>query len=257
TLMQLQLQSNQLTGPLTAPDVTFPNLQYLSLDNNQFTGKVEWNEIWRQFPNLEGLYLSWNNISGALNWSQFPPGKPLWYLDIRNNNFSGTLEFEGMPSTLSLFRVDGNGFIGDLNLTALYVWLIHANRLSPSERYFSFTNIPFTTVIWPSNGSLITYGYDHKTQMPDAVIEIDKSLKCIVDNNDNTDCRDTFLSCGNSQSSSLMIHWGYTKCRCKCVYSVSLLVWLYSSSKELLINATQRVPKIVYNSLVSANNDLF
>ncbi|ETO06458.1 leucine rich repeat domain protein [Reticulomyxa filosa] len=123
TLMQLQLQSNQLTGPLTMPDVTFPNLQCLSLDNNQFTGKMEWNEIWRQFPNLEGLYLSWNNISGALNWSQFPPGKPLWYLDIRNNNFSGTLEFEGMPSMLSLFRVDGNGFIGDLNLTALYVWL--------------------------------------------------------------------------------------------------------------------------------------
>ncbi|CAI5991719.1 unnamed protein product, partial [Closterium sp. NIES-65] len=143
------LQSNAFSGPIPPHLPSLPNLSYLQLSHNQFTGaipsnftRLTWmNSLNVPFNNLSsGLdvvaQMTWlnvisindNNFSGVLP-AAFTAISNLAYLDVGNNHFTGTfpdfiLRLKGLP----FLNLGNNSFTGTIprELTEL-VNLYHIN----------------------------------------------------------------------------------------------------------------------------------
>ncbi|KAF3946282.1 hypothetical protein CMV_027436 [Castanea mollissima] len=100
-LVYLVLSHNLLNGTIPSWLYDIPSLQYLSLDNNRFTGQID--EF--QHNSLNYLDLSNNNLHGHLPVS-IAKLVSLYYLNISFNNISGPLESVMFSKLKTLQTVD-------------------------------------------------------------------------------------------------------------------------------------------------------
>ncbi|KAH7841793.1 hypothetical protein Vadar_034443 [Vaccinium darrowii] len=111
-LTVLDLSFNQLVGPLLTALLTSSTVQELHLENNLFSGSIEFSPSSTFETNLQVLDLSHNQLSGY-----FPDGfgslTGLKVLNLAMNNLSGSLPSSGV-SSLSSLDISQNHFTGPL-----------------------------------------------------------------------------------------------------------------------------------------------
>lgn len=111
-LTVLDLSFNQLVGPLLTALLTSSTVQELHLENNMFSGSIEFSPSSTFETNLQVLDLSHNQLSGY-----FPDGfgslTGLKVLNLAMNNLSGSLPSSGV-SSLSSLDISQNHFTGPL-----------------------------------------------------------------------------------------------------------------------------------------------
>lgn len=111
-LTVLDLSFNQLVGPLLTALLTSSTVQELHLENNLFSGIIEFSPSSTFETNLQVLDLSHNQLSGY-----FPDGfgslTGLKVLNLAMNNLSGSLPSSGV-SSLSSLDISQNHFTGPL-----------------------------------------------------------------------------------------------------------------------------------------------
>ncbi|BFI41617.1 hypothetical protein MPTK2_8g00850 [Marchantia polymorpha subsp. ruderalis] len=83
------LNTGGLTGPLPSNLGKLKTLTYLSLVGNKFTGSIP--KSFGSLSNLRTLRLNNNRLSGAIPWKELSQLKFLVTLDLKINNFHGTL----------------------------------------------------------------------------------------------------------------------------------------------------------------------
>ncbi|PGH40308.1 MAG: hypothetical protein CRN43_03765 [Candidatus Nephrothrix sp. EaCA] len=144
-LSELDLGSNLLSGSLAGRSADrsagflsafFPGMRYLTLSNNQLTGRLE--EL-GQMPHLIKLNLGSNKLTGILTELQRMPG--LAELELYNNRLEGNLSALASFSKLRILNLSKNEFTGDLaalrDLTRLRkVWL-YENQLEGGLSFLS------------------------------------------------------------------------------------------------------------------------
>src|SRR6218665_2737281 len=144
-LSELDLGSNLLSGSLAGRQTDrppgflsafFPGMRYLTLSNNQLTGRLE--EL-GQMPHLIKLNLGSNKLTGILTELQRMPG--LAELELYNNGLEGNLSALDSFSKLRILNLSKNEFTGDLaalrDLTRLRkVWL-YENQLEGGLSFLS------------------------------------------------------------------------------------------------------------------------
>ncbi|GAB2240859.1 hypothetical protein Droror1_Dr00021377 [Drosera rotundifolia] len=154
-LIYLNLAYNRLTGSITSFISGLPNLGLLFLDENNFTGPLDF-DIFVRHQNLQALSLSKIDIvfpTNTHNISYYPQlvlldlhtcdlnrlpdfihnQTRLSVLNLRSNKIKGSLPIPS-PSLIS-FELQGNGFRGEIpeafcNATSLKVLDLQVNRLS-------------------------------------------------------------------------------------------------------------------------------
>ncbi|KAB2631587.1 LRR receptor-like serine/threonine-protein kinase GSO2 [Pyrus ussuriensis x Pyrus communis] len=107
----IDLSHNQLEGPL--PLWCFPNVDYLYLEGNLFSGPISSN-IDQMMPKLEELLLDENHLNGTI-----PPSickmQKLQILSLRSNQFSGELPHAwNMESIMVFLDVGQNNLSGKI-----------------------------------------------------------------------------------------------------------------------------------------------
>ncbi|MQL94136.1 hypothetical protein Taro_026784 [Colocasia esculenta] len=111
-LRLLSLSGNLLSGPIPASFAAagaLPNLHTLDLGHNRLSGPVPDGLL--AMPSLRVLVLAAN---GGLSGRIPPLAVPLLHLDLRGNNFTGSIP-RPLPATLRYLSVSGNAMSGPLD----------------------------------------------------------------------------------------------------------------------------------------------
>ena len=130
---RLELNNNQLTGPIPAELGNLANLEFLNLSENELTGEipVELGNL----ANLEFLYLHKNQLSGGIP-AELGNLANLEFLNLSENELTGPIPAElGNLGNLQRLWLNGNQLSGEIpaalndmaNLEFLY---LHKNQLS-------------------------------------------------------------------------------------------------------------------------------
>ncbi|KAL8130557.1 hypothetical protein V2J09_019712 [Rumex salicifolius] len=147
-LENLELQDNQLHGPLPDYLGSLVNLQNLNLSKNRFSGSIP--SSWNRLSNLEDLDLSYNNLNGRV---------PLHLFSVPTFNFTGTKLICGHsldqpcftepspPSPDSAKKSEATAFIIAASISAFFLLLVGAIFMYFKHRLHMLSNEKFVDVV--------------------------------------------------------------------------------------------------------------
>jgi hypothetical protein len=145
---------NLLTGSIPQSLAGLQKLQVLQLSNNKLAGAIP--SGIGSWPSLEFLVLSDNRLTGTIpmfsssnNSTSTAPRAALNHLDLRNNELTGELMSDNLPSSLEFLSLTNNQFTGSIaavgNLTKLKYLDLSFNQFSgeiPSS-LFGFVGLSY------------------------------------------------------------------------------------------------------------------
>lgn len=145
---------NLLTGSIPQSLAGLQKLQVLQLSNNKLAGAIP--SSIGSWPSLEFLVLSDNRLTGTIpmfsssnNSTSTPPRAALNHLDLRNNELTGELMSDNLPSSLEFLSLTNNQFTGSIaavgNLSKLKYLDLSFNQFSgeiPSS-LFGFVGLSY------------------------------------------------------------------------------------------------------------------
>jgi len=145
---------NLLTGSIPQNLAGLQKLQVLQLSNNKLAGAIP--SGIGSWPSLEFLVLSDNRLTGTIpmfsssnNSTSTPPRAALNHLDLRNNELTGELMSDNLPSSLEFLSLTNNQFTGSIaavgNLSKLKYLDLSFNQFSgeiPSS-LFGFVGLSY------------------------------------------------------------------------------------------------------------------
>ncbi|BBN07993.1 hypothetical protein MPTK1_4g07920 [Marchantia polymorpha subsp. ruderalis] len=127
TLCIVDVRNNSIKG--TLPDLPPSSIQEktpdhfvqkLKFSNNSFSGEIPLS--WNNLTWLEEITVNTNNLSGELRSEMIGNMRNLRILDVRSNNFSGTIPKEiGDLNDLYFLDLRNNGFTGDVPESLLFL----------------------------------------------------------------------------------------------------------------------------------------
>ncbi|WP_462318464.1 C10 family peptidase, partial [Marinilabilia sp.] len=170
-LWDVNLSGNQLSG--TLPPLNLPNLEYLLLNDNQFSeiDEGEWN-----IPLLKILQLQNNKISGAVPPS-FGSSSSLEYLDLSNNLIDKLPDNLDNLLVLETLKLDNN------NLQALpdgLANIVHLKNLDAANNQLTYIpdNLGQSRML-----ETIDLSNNRLTSIPEALGNCDKLYEILFNNN--------------------------------------------------------------------------
>ncbi|CAN6237050.1 unnamed protein product [Urochloa humidicola] len=134
-VVSLQLNSLQLTGPLSSSLANLTSVTRLNLGNNSFFGVIP-EELGNSLP-LSKLILSRNNLSGQIPATLFANASTLTRVDLQMNSLTGVIPHFGKVTSLKYLCVTENFLSGSIppsigNISSLRFILLGQNTLKGS-----------------------------------------------------------------------------------------------------------------------------